>query len=439
MSLHAILFISLFLALVSADLRPGLHGFGPAVAWADDDDDDDGGGDDDDDDDAPVRRRAPAPQPVARAQPLPVRVPNEVIAHGLTAEDLQVLLDRGFAVVRDVTLESGDVIHRLRKPRDMTMQAARQMVRDLGSADAADFNHYYRPGNAAAPACTGGDCPARQMIGWPADTSQCGGPVRIGMVDTGLNADHAVLQDARITVHSIDPDKGMVPSDALHGTAIAALLVGKADSRTPGLVPQAQLIAVDAFHKRREDERAHAFALIEALDYLAGRDVDIVNLSLAGPANDALARQIGQMDQQGITLVAAAGNGGPAAKPAYPAAYDQVIAVTAVDRRSQIYRRANRGDHIDLAAPGVEVWTAASISGARTKTGTSFAAPFVTATAAVLLQQEPDLTPAQIRQRLLATAQDLGDAGQDSVFGHGLVRPVAHCQPAGSVDQIASP
>lgn len=437
--MKAVLFTCLCLAMLCVDVRPDLNGFGPAVAWADDDDDDDGD-DDDDDDDAPVRRRAPAPQPTARAQPLPARVPDEVIARGLSADDLQVLVDRGFAVVRDVTLDSGDVMHRLRKPRDMTMQAARQMVREMGSTNAADFNHYYRPGNAAAPACAGVDCPARQMIGWPDDTSQCGGPVRIGMVDTGLNGDHAVLADARITIHSIDPDKGMVSSDALHGTAVAALLVGKADSRTPGLVPQAELIAVDAFHKRRDDERAHAFALIEALDYLAARDVDIVNLSLAGPANQTLARQIGRMDQQGIVLVAAAGNGGPAAKPAYPAAYEQVIAVTAVDRRAQVYRRANRGEHIDLAAPGVEIWTAASISGARTKTGTSFAAPFVTATAAILLQSEPDLTPAEIRARLQASAQDLGDAGRDEVFGHGLVRPVAQCGPAaGGRGQIASP
>ena len=92
-------------------------------------------------------------------------------------------------------------------------------------------------------------------------------------------------------------------------------------------------------------------------------------------------------------MIAAAGNDGPRAEPAYPAAYDSVIAVTAVDRSGTIYRRAIRGAHVDLAAQGVEVWTAASVKGARWKTGTSFAAPYVTAAVALWLQHDPMLTP----------------------------------------------
>ena len=192
-------------------------------------------------------------------------------------------------------------------------------------------------------------------------------------------------------------------------------------------MPQASLIAVDAFHKSGKDERADAYALIEALDYLAAQDVQVINLSLAGPFNSAVAGQVTRLDQQGIVLVAAAGNGGPSAKPAYPAAHAPVIAVTAVDRRGQVYRRANRGAHIDLAAPGVEVWTAASIRGAKTQTGTSYAAPFVTAAVALMLQKEPGLTPAQVRARLQAATRDLGPKGPDEVFGHGLVLPPDPC------------
>ncbi|SNR54443.1 Subtilase family protein [Paracoccus sediminis] len=217
------------------------------------------------------------------------------------------------------------------------------------------------------------------------------------------------------------------PSDLLHGTAVAALLVGNADSRSPGLVPQAELVAVDAFQKVAQDQRMDAFALIEALDYLTAQNVRIVNLSLAGPPNAALAGQVGQMAAADILMIAAAGNGGPRAAPAYPAAYDAVLAVTAVDRRGQVYRRANRGDHIDLAAPGVNVWTAASIRGARTKTGTSYAAPFVTAAAALLWQRDPSLSAAQLRDRLRASARDLGADGRDAIFGDGLIAAPPPC------------
>jgi subtilisin family serine protease len=163
------------------------------------------------------------------------------------------------------------------------------------------------------------------------------------------------------------------------------------------------------------------------MDFLAGRGTRVLNLSLAGPPNAVLEEAIARLAAAGVVVVAAAGNGGPRAEPAYPAAYPTVIAVTAVDRSGAIYRRAGRGDHIDIAAPGVEVWTAASVRGARPKTGTSFAAPFVSAAAALLLGAEPNLAPADVRLRLKAAAQDLGETGEDPVFGAGLVQATGLC------------
>jgi subtilisin family serine protease len=86
-----------------------------------------------------------------------------------------------------------------------------------------------------------------------------------------------------------------------------------------------------------------------------------------------------------------------------------------------------QGAHVDLAAPGVEVWTAASVSGARWKTGTSFAVPFVSAAAALLRAERPDLGAPQVAEELLLRALDLGDPGRDDVFGAGLVGLDALC------------
>ncbi len=406
--------IMLFALLIGMTVTPEwranqMHWF--AAALADDDDDDD--------DDDRVRVRRPT---IRAAAPLPSQAPNEVLARGLSASDLADLEGVGFRVLKQRTLGDGAPLYRLRKPARLTMTEARQAVQRAPSVQVSDFNHFYRVG--AGTECSGVDCPARSLIDWPLMQSGCGTPPLIGMVDTGLNIEHEVFANAAVELLRVDEE---AITDEVHGTAVAALLVGHADSRAAGLVPHAPLIAVDAFTKSGSDIRADAYSLIEAMDMLGQRGVRVMNLSLAGPHNDALQAQVEKLWDQGVVMVAAAGNGGPRAKPAFPAGYDQVIAVTAVDRRGEVYRRAARGRHIDIAAPGVDVWTAASVSGARTKSGTSFAAPFVTASAALILQDSPALTPREVRRQLLRSARDLGREGRDTIFGNGLLVPRSAC------------
>lgn len=406
-------------------LLPKTSGF-MGAAWADDDDDDggdDSGGDDDDDDDGGQRRApvaAPAPSP-----PPPPRAANEILALALSEADLATLLVQGFQVLEKRTVPGlGITPRRLRAPPGTSLDEARTIVRALSSGGDADFNHFYRTEQGFAADCAGGECPARRLIDWPQATSRdeaCGAGVRIGMVDTGINEDHETFRGSRLVTRRL-AGEGLEPSGALHGTAVAALFVGDPATRAPGLVPGAQLTAVDAFHRQGADERADAFSLVAALGLLIEDDARVVNLSLAGPPNTALeevvSRLVGELD---VFIVAAAGNGGPRAEPFYPAAYDGVFAVTAVDREGTVYRRAGQGPHIDLAAPGVDVWTAASVRGARPRTGTSFAAPFVSAAAAMLREARPELTAAEVTTVLREQAKDLGAPGFDPVFGAGLL------------------
>jgi subtilisin family serine protease len=319
----------------------------------------------------------------------------------------------------------------LRVPAGVDLDAARAVVRGLDSGGDADFNHYFRSEEAAPAACAGMNCASLQLIGWTGSVEGsaspvCSAEVAIGIIDTGINPDHPTFSGKRLEVHRLS-DAGLEPSRAVHGTAVTALLIGDAAGRAPGLLPGAAVIAVDAFHREGGDERADVFTLVRALDYLADRGVRVINLSLSGPPNSALEEAIDALTARNVVLVAAAGNGGPKAAPAYPAAYAPVIAVTAVDAGGEVYRRAGQGDHIDLAAPGVNVWTAASVSGEKPKTGTSFAAPFVTAAAAMILEAEPALTAAEVDARLKSSARDLGAAGSDAVFGAGLVQMPAPC------------
>jgi hypothetical protein len=443
---------------------------GHGAAWADDDDDDDGGGsgggdddddddgggpgggarDDDDDDGARPQREGgggdllrqlfgqpqrQAPPPVrAPAPPPPASAPDEIVALALTEADLSTLTAQGFEVIEEVAVPGFDVTsRRLRTPPGVSLPAARDAVRALPSGQDADFNHYYRSEQGFPEDCEGGDCPARLMIGWPVWETRdeaCGRGVRIGMIDTGINAGHATFAGAELEVRQLAPGE-LDPSRAIHGTAVAALLVGDPGTRSPGLVPASRLVALDAFHRVGGDERADVFTLIEALGELAAEGVGVINLSLAGPENAVLAEVVGRLvNEEDIVVVAAVGNDGPAADPAYPAAYDPVLAVTAVDRSGAVYRRAVRGPHVDLAAPGVNVWTAASVSGARWKTGTSFATPFVSAAAAILREARPELTAVEVGEELRRLATDLGDPGPDSVYGAGLLNIGSLCTDA---------
>lgn len=466
-SLPALLALAALMVALPVEIRPGpaggMPGVGAAVALADDDD----GGDDDGDDDGggggggapsgrsegsgtprasgpgllewlrgddrparPVRqtRRAPAPPPAAAR--------GEVVASGLDDAALAGLQAQGFSVLARRPAAGGGDLVRLRVPRGVAEAEAVRRVAAARPGTRADLNHFYRPQQDGAPAssaaapCAARICPSWQAVGWtPSGGRACLEGITIGVVDTGVNADHAVFGGRRIEVvnqrGADDP-----PSERKHGTAVVALLAGGPGSAVPGLVPEARIVAADPFVRGPGgDERTDVYSLVAAMDQLGAAGAQIVNLSLAGPENRVLADAVRRAIGAGRVLVAAVGNDGPRARPMFPAAYPHVIGVTAVDRSGRVYRRALQGAQVDLAAPGVEIPTAASIKGIRPQTGTSFAAPFVSAAAAILLAAEPGLTPQQVAERLAAGARDLGEPGWDPASGHGLVQAAGDCGP----------
>ena len=194
----------------------------------------------------------------------------------------------------------------------------------------------------------------------------------VGVIATGVNAAPETLAGATIEVLPLAAE-AVDPSAAVHGTAVAALRVGQRPDRAPGLIPEARLVVVDVLRRHGGDERASAASRVKALDLLSTRGVKVINLSLAGPPTAALHQVLLRLTGPGGAVVLAA------AEVAYAAGYANVLAVTAVDQRGQVCRRAQRGPPLDLAAPGVEVWSAISVPGVRLTTGTSFAVPFATA------------------------------------------------------------
>lgn len=377
-------------------------------------------GDDNRRTDPPRHARGSLSQP-APPSPLPELVlllPDTVPEAALIAAGYPVLQQHQMA---------GSRLYRLGLPPGRNPDQALVELAELFPGAPADRNTLYTPDEFL---CEDGNCGAQEMVGWSGWPSAMA--PRIGMIDTAINPDHEALVGQKLTV--LTPDMGRRDAAGRqHGTAIAALLIGRIDSRTPGLLPLAHLYAVEAFHRSGRQDAADAYTLAGAIDHLVGAGVTVINMSFSGPENFVLQALVQRAAGAGIGLVAAAGNGGPGAAPVYPAAWPEVIAVTAVDAGLQPYRQANRGPYVTLAAPGVNLWTAASISGGRLRSGTSYAAPFVTAILAVERARAPGLPLEDHTARLIACARDLGDAGHDEVFGNGLVTAPGQCITTGHI------
>jgi subtilisin family serine protease len=196
---------------------------------------------------------------------------------------------------------------------------------------------------------------------------------------------------------------------------------------------------VDAFYRDGGTaDRTDVTSLVAAIEGLAERGVRVINMSLSGPANEVLEKAIAAAQAKGIVIVAAAGNNGAGAEPSYPAAYPGVVAVTAVDHELNVYRRATQGPYVDLSAPGVNVWTASAQGSGRLRTGTSYAAPFVSAAAGMLLASNPTLDAKALQTRLEAYTRDLGKPGWDPTFGFGLIQMAGLCERPADAPAIAT-
>jgi len=295
---------------------------------------------------------------------------------------------------------------------DVPLEPLRTELRERYPGLSVDFNHgyEYHQGPKTAP-----DAPLTlSALYRPGAPSRSG--TAIGMLDGPVNTRHPAFARARLQQKAFAARPSV--RDMEHGTAVASLLVGRTQD-WEGLAPDAELYIASVFSEQAEyGSIATTQTLITALDWLVSRPVKVINISLSGPANQTLETVLEQIRSRGILPVAAVGNAGPLADPQYPAAYPTVVAVTAVDRALNLYPYAVRGDHLDFAAYGVNLTAASGDQGFTQVSGTSFAAPVVTA----LLSRQLAGTgsPGQALQTLSEDTVDLGEPGKDPLFGLGL-------------------
>ena len=206
-----------------------------------------------------------------------------------------------------------------------------------------------------------------------------------------------------------------------HGTAIGGAIV--AHHTLVGVAPKARLLAIRAFMGSARGAAGTGFNILRGLDFAAFHGARIVNMSFAGPKDLLLEAALQAARKRGIITVAAAGNGGPLAKPLYPAAGPGIIAVTATDSTGKPFAQANRGAYVAVAAPGVDIIAPGLGNSVQMTSGTSIATAEASGVVALLLERRPSATPDEIRQILRVTARRL--AVDPGAAGAGLIDAAA--------------
>lgn len=329
-------------------------------------------------------------------------VRDEIIAIAVAPDRLQRAQEAGFRVVRSEPLEGLDLtIAILAPPPRLDTASALRRLRRLDPQGQYDFNHLYFGAGASATA-------RAQALPRRSPPSPAAGQPKIGMIDTGLDTGQSGLAGVTVEQRGFAPG-GVKP--AAHGAAVASLIAGRVAGPAG-----ARLYVADVYGTGPRGGSAEA--VIRAFAWLAQGDVQVINVSLVGPANGALQAAVEATARRGGVVVAAVGNDGPAAPFAYPASYPGVIAVTGVDRRDRVLIEAGRATHVDFAAPGADIVAADGRGGKIAVRGTSFAAPLV---AGVLARLRTTLDREAAVDALGRQARDLGAKGRDKVFGRGLV------------------
>lgn len=236
-----------------------------------------------------------------------------------------------------------------------------------------------------------------------------GSGVIVAILDSGIET-HPQFDDVYIV--NIDlVGGGVAGPGAAHGTSVASIIAGK-----EGVAPNAELFVVRVLDDEGLGNSYHvAEGIVQAVDL----GVKVINLSLGVYQDSMLVRQaVNYASEKGVLLVAAAGNDGYDRMP-YPAAYEEVLSVTALDAKGSQAIFPNQSDEIDFAAPGIGIITAKEDEGTTLFSGTSAAAPFVSGTLASLMSGEEAMSADEAVKVLKLYLNDTGAPGADPVYGAG--------------------
>ncbi|QOC89955.1 type VII secretion-associated serine protease mycosin [Micromonospora craniellae] len=254
--------------------------------------------------------------------------------------------------------------------------------------------------------------------------------VIVAVIDSGVDGSHPDLAGQVLPgLDLVSPDGTAEPDPVGHGTTVAGLIAGRNDDRrgVVGLAPDSRILPVRVLDE--ENRYDDALIVAKGVRWAVDNGAKVINLSLGGNGDSpALAAAIDYAFAKDVVVVACTGNlaTSPEAKVWYPAREPGVIAVSGLERNSDnLWSGAITGRATVLTAPASGLVGARPPEGYWRVQGTSFAAPLVAATAALVRARHPKLSAGDVVNRLLVTAKDIGPTGRDDRFGYGLVDPIA--------------
>jgi hypothetical protein len=349
-------------------------------------------------------------------------VPTEVILDIPANVSAQVLerIAANHTMTREETVRvglTGRTLHRWRIDSGTSVQ---DMIRSICTADRVvagiQPNYVYELAQNEQEPVNNDQYAPQKLNLTQAHRLARGDRVLVAVIDSEVDATHPDIAGAVTANFDASADDERPHA---HGTGMAGAIA--AHRTMLGVAPRVGLLTIRAFSSKANSVEGTTFNILKGLDWAAAQGARVVNMSFAGPADPRLRDALQKAYKKGMVLVAAAGNAGPSSPPLFPGADPNVIAVTATDSDDALFPGANRGNYVAVAAPGVDILAPAPEGTYQLTTGTSVAAAEVSGVAALLIERNPALTPADVRKILMDTAKHLGQAGRNRDFGAGLV------------------
>lgn len=291
---------------------------------------------------------------------------------------------------------------------------------NMDDLDDADIGYNYQvsvptpPQASAQVSASGFGANALSWLGVTGDNSSWGQGVTVAVIDSGVN-EHIALQGDIPQISLADLSEG---SDQLgHGTAVASIISGD-HQLTPGVAPASDILSI-----RVSDETGYSnsFTLAEGIIQATDAGADIINISMGsyGDSN-MVANAVRYAQEQGAVIVASSGNEGLDSM-AYPAAYEGVVSVGAVEQGGEHLDFSNTGETLSITAPGYQVNAAWGNEQLTSFSGTSASAPFVSGAIAATMSENPGMTANEAATRVVEITNDSGYPGSDPQYGSGVL------------------